>query len=255
MSGLQLFQNDEFGELRTVVDGDKVLFCAKDVATALGYVNPKDAVAKHCKGVAIRYPLETAGGMQEVRFITEGDFYRLVVGSKLESAQRFESWVFDDVLPSIRRNGAYATEATIDSIIADPDNGIRLLQALKSERERGRKLALENASLRPKADFYDRVMESDGLISVRQAAKVLKSFDNDMGEKRLRECLRQRGMVEKRTNHATAVAIERNYLKERTFTITHSDGSKQLSTYGCLTPKGLDWCIRNFCNQTRLEVG
>lgn len=255
MSGLQLFQNDEFGELRTVVDGDEISFVAKDVCEILGISKYRDALSRLDEDERGSVLLDTPGGKQQVSTVKEPGFYRLVLVSRKPEAKAVQRWVTHDVLPSIRRNGAYATEATIDSIIADPDNGIRLLQALKSERERGRKLALENASLRPKADFYDRVMESDGLISVRQAAKVLKSFDNDMGEKRLRECLRQRGMVEKRTNHATAVAIERNYLKERTFTITHSDGSKQLSTYGCLTPKGLDWCIRNFCNQTRLEVG
>lgn len=85
----------------------KVFFCGKDVATALGYVNTKDALAKHCKGVAKRYPLQTAGGTQQVRFITEGDLYRLIASSKLPSAQAFEAKVFDEVLPTIRKTGAY----------------------------------------------------------------------------------------------------------------------------------------------------
>lgn len=94
-------------KVRMFEESGKVFFCGKDVATALGYVNTKDALAKHCKGVAKRYPLQTAGGTQQVRFITEGDLYRLIASSKLPSAQAFEAKVFDEVLPTIRKTGAY----------------------------------------------------------------------------------------------------------------------------------------------------
>ena len=102
MNSIQVFDSEQFGNIRVAVaDNGNPIFCARDVATALGYKNPNDAISKHCKGIAFRYPLPTDGGEQLVRFITEGDMYRLIASSKLESAQRFETWVFDDVLPSL----------------------------------------------------------------------------------------------------------------------------------------------------------
>lgn len=92
----------------TVTAGNgMVMFCAKHVATALGYSNTRDAIAKHCKGVANRYPLETAGGIQQMVFIAEGDVYRLIASSKLPPAVEFEHWLFDEVVPQIRRTGGY----------------------------------------------------------------------------------------------------------------------------------------------------
>lgn len=107
MNDLQIFRSAEFGSIRTIEQDGKVLFCGRDVAEALGYTNTKDALSKHCKGVAIRYPLQTPGGTQQARFISEGDVYRLITHSRLPAAERFEQWVFDEVLPAIRRTGAY----------------------------------------------------------------------------------------------------------------------------------------------------
>ena len=104
------FENEEFGTIRTVEQDGKVMFCGKDVATALGYSNPNKALRDHTRGERIVTPLETSGGIQQVQFITEGDLYRLIASSKLPSAQRFESWVFDEVFPSIRKRGGYMVE-------------------------------------------------------------------------------------------------------------------------------------------------
>lgn len=105
-TAMQTFTNPTFGSIRTVESDGKILFCGSDVAKALGYARPNEAVAKHCKGTLKRSTL-TAGGAQEMLFIPEGDVYRLIVRSKLPSAERFEKWVFDEVLPSIRKTGAY----------------------------------------------------------------------------------------------------------------------------------------------------
>lgn len=103
---LQMFSNPRFGEVRTIeVDGN-VLFCGSDIAKALGYANPSKALSDHCKGVTKRYTL-TDGGKQEMSFIPEGDIYRLAARSKLPGADEFESWIFDEVLPSIRKTGGY----------------------------------------------------------------------------------------------------------------------------------------------------
>ncbi len=107
MNEIQIFNNSEFGEIRTLEQNGKVLFCGSDVAKALGYSNSRDALIRHCKGV-VKHDTPTNGGIQSIRFIPEGDLYRLITHSKLESAEKFESWVFDEVLPSIRKNGSYS---------------------------------------------------------------------------------------------------------------------------------------------------
>lgn len=130
-TGLQAFTNHEFGTIRTITSGGQILFCGRDVAAALGYANTKDALARHCKGVVNHYPLETAGGIQQVRFISEGDLYRLIVSSKLPATEQFEAWVFDDVLPSIRRHGMYA----IDELLNDDEFLERAIAPLRAERD------------------------------------------------------------------------------------------------------------------------
>lgn len=112
MSSITPFKFQDSVEVRTVTDdGGEVLFVGKDVCDALGYTNASKAIGDHCKGVTIRYPLQTAGGVQEARVLTEADVLRLIVNSKLPAAEAFERWVFEEVLPSIRKTGSYTAPA------------------------------------------------------------------------------------------------------------------------------------------------
>ena len=132
---IQVFQNSEFGDIRTVTeDGGKVLFCGRDIAAALGYSNTRDALNRHCKGVVKRDTL-TPGGEQELSFIPEGDVYRLVCNSKLPTAEKFERWVFDEVLPSLRKHGGYLTPQKVEELLLYPDTILRLATDVKAERE------------------------------------------------------------------------------------------------------------------------
>lgn len=106
-NAIHVFKNSSFGQLRTIEEDGKILFCAADVAKALGYINPRDAISRHCRGV-VKRDAPTQGGIQAIAFIPEGDVYRLITHSKLPSAEKFESWVFDDVLPSLRKDGYYS---------------------------------------------------------------------------------------------------------------------------------------------------
>ncbi len=110
MQELKIFNNNEFGKIRTVEIDGKPYFVGKDVANALGYSNPRDAISRHCKGV-VKHDSFKEGG-QLIALISEGDMYRLITHSKLESAERFESWVFDEVLPDIRKAGSYNMNGT-----------------------------------------------------------------------------------------------------------------------------------------------
>ena len=132
---MQIAEDAEFGKVRIVKDGDRFLFAARDVAKALGYKRPADAVKQHCKGVGV-LPTPSAGGVQETKFIPEGDVYRLIIRSKLPSAQRFEKWVFEEVLPSIRRTGGYMTGNLIQQVLDNPEMIYSFAERMMEEHAR-----------------------------------------------------------------------------------------------------------------------
>lgn len=141
---LELFAHPDFVNLRTIIDGEQIYVCAKDAATALGYSNTKDAIRRYCEGVVKRYPLATPGGTQEFAFIYEGDLYRLILGSHLPGAQKFESWVMDEVLPSNRKHGLYATDRLLDEMRTNLRAFLAMVQAYVEEKERNEKLLVDN---------------------------------------------------------------------------------------------------------------
>ena len=243
-TSLQVFNNEDFGEIRASITEDgNPIFCARDVAVALGYKNPNDAISKHCKGIAIRYPLATDGGEQLVRFITEGDMYRLIASSKLESAQRFETWVFDDVLPSIRKHGMYATTQTVEDMLADPDTMIATLKALKAERQRTQALMEDNARMLPKSVAYDSIIDTEGTMTITQAARYLAQMDRTITRTRLFAYLRADGIICKQGNAPTKRAIQQGLARQ--IMSERADG-KANDPYARLTQKGLDWCVSHY---------
>lgn len=180
MNELQIFNNPEFGEIRTIEEDGKVLFCGSDVAKALGYKRPADAITAHCKGSVIRR-LPTNGGKQDAKFIPEGDIYRLAAKSELPGAERFESWIFDEVLPSIRKHGAYMTPETLEAAILNPDTMIKLCTALKEEQDKRKALEAANSALtvekqimQPKAEYFDELVDRNLNTGIRETAKELE---------------------------------------------------------------------------------
>lgn len=168
--------------IRTITTEDGTpLFCGKDVAVALGYGNPGKAVRDHCKGGPFWTPLETPGGTQEARFITEGDVYRLIFSSKLPTAEKFEAWVVDEVLPSIRKHGMYATPATIEEMIANPDMAIQLLTTLKEERAARAKAEAEVEAQRPVAALGKAIKTAEGDLTPSAFGKILSHTIPAMG--------------------------------------------------------------------------
>ena len=172
MNQMETFKNPEFGSIRTFEQDGKVLFCGLDIAVALGYSNPRDALRRHCKGVVKRDTL-TEGGPQQLSFIPEGDVYRLIVHSKLPSAERFERWVFDEVLPSIRKHGAYITREKLWEVATSPEAMMKLCSDLLAEREENAALREENAMLEGKAAFYDLFIDLKHSTNLRTTAKEL----------------------------------------------------------------------------------
>lgn len=180
MNEMQVFNNAEFGEVRMLEENGTVLFCGSDVARALGYGEPHKAVARHCKaGDGMKRPvIDSMGRTQSAVFIPEGDVYRLITHSKLPSAERFERWVFDEVLPSIRRHGVYMTPEVLEQVFLSPDTIIRIATALKDEQEKRKALEIANSALivdkqimQPKADYFDELVDRNLNTGIRETAK------------------------------------------------------------------------------------
>ena len=175
---ISTFNNSEFGEIRTIQNDSGILFCGSDVARALGYARPADAISAHCKRVCV-LPTPSAGGIQNTKFITEGDVYRLIAHSKLPGAERFERWVFDEVLPSIRKHGAYMTEDVLEQALASPDFLIELATRLKIEKAKNAQLTVSNQLMQPKAEYFDMLVDRNLLTGIRDTAKELGVRQND----------------------------------------------------------------------------
>ena len=183
MKEMQVFKNEQFGEVRTVEENGRILFCGSDVAKALGYeANPQDAIRRHCKddGCVIHAVIDSMGREQQTKFITEGNLYRLITHSKLSSAEKFEKWVFDEVLPSIRKHGAYMTPEKLEEVILNPDTMIKLCTALKEEQDKNKalqvvnsRLTVDNQIMQPKAEYFDELVDRNLLTNFRETAKQL----------------------------------------------------------------------------------
>ena len=170
---IEVFKNEQFGEVRTILDGETLLFCGSDIARALGYARPNEAVARHAKGT-LKQRILTNGGEQEMLFITEGDVYRLIVRSKLPAVEKFERWLFDDVVPMIRKTGCYMTDSVLERIQKDPAFALVMAKAVLRERDRADALEAELNVARPKADYFDAFINPDDCTNIRTTAKELK---------------------------------------------------------------------------------
>lgn len=183
MNELQIFNHPDFGEIRTIEEDSQVLFCGADTARALGYKRPNDAITAHCKGtvkrrIGVQTGMKADGSpaMQnmDMLFIPEGDVYRLAAKSELPGADRFESWIFDEVLPSIRKNGGYIAgqnELSPEELMA---KALKVAEKTLADRElRISQLTVQNAIMAPKADYFDELVERNTLTNFRETAKEL----------------------------------------------------------------------------------
>ena len=183
MNEYQVFNSPEFGEIRTVTINDEPWIVGKDVAQALGYAKPENALATHVDVEDKTTTLIQGTGSNyksKVVVINESGLYSLILSSKLPSAKKFKHWVTTEVLPSIRKHGAYMTPETLQTAILNPDTLIQLCQQLKAEQDKSRMLEAANAQLivdkqimQPKADYFDELVERNTLTSFRETAKEL----------------------------------------------------------------------------------
>lgn len=249
MNEILIFKNESFGAVRTTTDENgKILFCGKDVATALGYVDTAQAIRKHCKGV-VEITTPSNGGAQMMKFITEGDVYRLTFGSKLPSAEKFTDWVADEILPSIRKHGAYMTENVIEQALTSPDFLIQLATQLKEEQAQRKALEQRVEADRPKVLFADAVETSQTSILVGDLAKLIKQNGVDIGQKRLFAWLRDNGYLIKSgssTNMPTQRSMDMKLFEVKERSISNPDGSVRVTKTTKVTGKGQTYFINIF---------
>jgi anti-repressor protein len=253
MNEIKIFENSEFGSVRTVEENGNVLFCGSDVAKALGYARPNDAISSHCRAT-VKHSTLISGKMQEINYIPEGDVYRLITHSKLPSAERFEHWVFDDVLPSIRKHGTYMTDSVIEQALTDPDFLIKLATELKTEREKRKALEVKAEQDKSKVLFADAVATAKTSILIGDLAKIIKQNGVEIGQKRLFEWLRINGYLMKSGtsfNMPTQMAMEKKLFEIKESTINNPDGSIRVTRTTKVTGVGQEYFVNKFlgtCN-------
>jgi anti-repressor protein len=251
MNQLQIFRHPQFGEVEIIEIDGKQWFGATKTAIALKYVNPHDAIARHCRpdGVVKHEVIDSMGRSQEMNFISEGNLYRLITRSKLPNAEKYEIWVFDEVLPQIRKHGAYMTSETIEKTLTDPDFIIRLATELKTERAEKQTLEAKIASDKPLVLFAESLQVSKDSILVADLAKLLKQNGFEMGEGRLFKWLREEGYLIKsgsEHNMPTQRSMDLKIMEIKVGYRGSSDGTTKITRTPKITGKGQVYFINKF---------
>ena len=243
----------ENSEIRTVEKDGEPWFVAKDIAKVLGYSNASKAIADHVdaedKGVTKCY---TLGGTQDLTILNESGLYSLILSSKLPNAKKFKRWVTNEVLPSIRKHGAYMTDQTLEQALTSPDFLIQLATQLKEEKEQRKHLEAKVEQDKPKVLFADSVSASKSSILVGELAKILKQNGVDTGQFRLFAWLRENGYLIKREgsdyNMPTQKSAEMGLFEVKQTIITHSDGHITTNKTPKVTGKGQVYFVNKFMN-------
>lgn len=232
---VQVF-NFENSEIRTTVIDDTPYFVGKDVAKTLGYKDTVNAIKSHVDDEDKRgWQITTPSGNQNMTVVTESGVYALIFGSKLPSAKKFKRWVTNDVLPDIRKHGAYLSNDKIEEILTDPETIISLAQQVKDERAKNALLTQQVAESRPKADYYDKIMQSTSLVTITQIAK-----DYGWSAKQMNDKLHELGVQYKIGGQWVLYSKyqDKGYTFSHTVDITKKDGSTDVKMNTKWTQKG-----------------
>lgn len=245
MNELKLFQFED-NQVRTVSSNGIIWFAAVDVTNALGIKNPSDAIKPLDEDERARFNLGRQGS---TNFISEPGLYKLIGASRKPAAKRFNRWVTHEVLPSIRKHGAYMTPETIEKAIYNPDFIINLATKLKDEQAKTAALTADNETMKPKALFADAVATSHTSILIGDLAKLIRQNGVDIGQNRLFGWLRDNGYLigsGDRRNMPTQRAMDLKLfeVKERTF--QNPDGSVRITKTTKVTGKGQQYFINKF---------
>ena len=252
MNELQIFNNPEFGKVRTIEKDGEPWFVGKDVAAALGYERPTKAILDHVDDEdKDEVPIQDSiGRIQNTPIINESGLYSLVLSSKLPGAKQFKRWITSEVIPSIRKHGAYMTPDKLEEVLLKPDTLIQLAQNLKAEQEKRRALEVKMEEQKPKVLFAESVEVAKTSTLIGELAKLLKQNGINIGQNRLFEWLRNNGYLIRRQgsdyNMPTQRAMEMGLFEIKETTITHSDGHIHVSKTPKVTGKGQVYFVNLF---------
>lgn len=243
MQELQIFNSPDFGQIRTIERDGEPWFVGKDMATALGYKDTVNALKSHVdtedKG---GWQITTQFGDKETTIINESGLYSLVLSSKLPGAKQFKRWITSEVIPSIRKHGAYMTPDKLEQVLLNPDTLMQLAQNLKDEQEKRRALQEQVEAQRPAVLFAGAVETSKSSILIGELAKILKQNGIKIGPIRLFDWMRQNGYLIRRNgsdyNTPTQRAMEMGLFEIKETSIVHADGHTSISKTPKVTGKG-----------------
>ena len=241
MNELQIFNSEEFGDIRTVTIDNETYFVGKDVATALGYANPKNAVPTHVSEEdKLSTQIEYAGQRREVTVINESGLYALIFGSKLESAKTFKHCVTSEVLPAIRKNGSYQLAPQGEELLAlAVIEAKKTIDSLKDQCKFLGEQAVENqkliSELQPKANYVDKILQSKSLVTITQIAK-----DYGLSGRKMNQILKELKIQYKVGGQWVLYSKHQNngYVHSRTIDITRADGRPDVTMQTEWTQKG-----------------
>lgn len=258
MNEIQVFNNPQFGAVRTAGTADNPMFCLADVCQAIGITNARNVKSRLDEEDVHLVDTPTAGGTQQITFVTESGLYDVIIRSDSEQAKPFRKWVTSEVLPSIRKHGMYATEATVESMLNDPENAILMLQAYQRERkerlaaqQQVEKLEAQAIEDKPKIIYADAVKGSTSSCLIGELAKMIAQNGYPIGEKRLFQWLRD--------NHYLCSYGERfnqpyqQYIEQGLFTMKQNvfsvDGEMRTRNTTKVTGKGQIYFINKFIGE------
>ncbi|MEK4103134.1 phage antirepressor KilAC domain-containing protein [Paenibacillus sp. FSL R10-2791] len=245
----------EGNEIRTVQKNGEPWWVLKDVCAVLELTDTNKVAERLDSDELTRAKLVSGGQTREMYIVSESGLYNVILRSEKPEAKKFKRWVTHEVLPTIRKHGAYITSSKLEEIMNDPDAWIKVLTALKNERTAKERLELEATQNKPKVVFADAVSVSEGTILIGELAKILKGNGIDIGQNRLFGRLRQDGYLIKRKgtdyNAPTQRAMELGLFKVKETAITHSDGHVTISKTTKVTGKGQQYFINQFLGERR----
>lgn len=257
MTDLQIFNSPEFGAIRTIEKDGEPWFVGKDVAAILGYGDTDQALRKHIDDEdKLTRRFDGSGQNRQMTIINESGLYSLVLSSKLPTAKKFKRWVTSEIIPSIRKHGAYMTPETLEKVLLSPDTLMQLAQNLKDEQEKRKALEAQIESQKPAVLFTGAVETSKTSILIGELAKMLKQNGVNIGQNRLFEWLRRNGYLIKRNgtdyNMPTQRSMDMGLFEIKETTINNPDGSIKISKTPKVTGKGQVYFINLFLNKEEL---
>ncbi|MDA1553040.1 phage antirepressor [Bacillus cereus group sp. TH243-3LC] len=255
MNQLQVFNNEEFGQVRTVIQGEDVWFVAKDVAEVLGYNNTSKAIQMHVdEDEKADLPIWDGRQNRNQKVINESGLYSLILSSKLPSAKKFKKWVTSEVLPSIRKHGAYMTDQVLEQAVTNPDFAIGLLTKLKEEKEKLAAAQQQIVQQQPLVTFAKACMQSNESLKVSEVAKLAAKHNIKIGQRQLFAKLREWNLIFKRSTEPTQSAVEKGYFEIAQGVKQKPSGEPFTWTTTYVTPKGQAYIIDRLKKEQEQEA-